>query len=480
VYWLGDWTVKRGLLVAAAVALVIVLAAGTGLVLSLRHGSNSVQLPAATAQVTVAVSPPLHDVQVLSRTYQLTPSGPLAHPQLVTLPLSRPAPAGWVVFAATAESGRGPWGYLPARLSRDRRSVTFATTHHSVFTVIGFDLAKLIRMFESGFLDGLDGNATTTVAQPSCPDQAEARTGYQIASSSGPAVYWCLGEDSSGQRILRVVNDRRYPMEVQHPGLTVAERPVIDYTQLSSLSHLLSGRDSILAPGGQIGYGVSLPAGYEAGVQTDVDGLGQGLYALQTGVNALLEILTRFGEGGASKSVTAISDALGDAACADALAAGNPGGILPSCFSPAELVDGFGPVGILLAPIVAAGSVVAFFESEWQGLHDILTRQDTYRIVVSRAALLPDHCGAVHQNGTSHSLNVTVTSGSVQCATALAIVNTYINNPPEQGQGSGDFVRIGPWLCDSTPGAVWQSTGHAGDCSSRQGHISIDAPYPGT
>ena len=55
-----------------------------------------------------------------------------------------------------------------------------------------------------------------------------------------------------------------------------------------------------------------------------MDGFGQGLFALQICINALLAILTRFGVGGASKGITALNEALGDAACADAPLAGNP------------------------------------------------------------------------------------------------------------------------------------------------------------
>jgi hypothetical protein len=65
----------------------------------------------------------------------------------------------------------------------------------------------------------------------------------------------------------------------------------------------------------------------------------------------------------------------------------------------------------------------------------------------------------------------------VSCQTATAIVNTYYNHPPEPPSGSGAFVQIGEWLCDSTSGAVYQQTGHAGDCNGSQGdHISIDKP----
>jgi hypothetical protein len=357
--------------------------------------------PARPASTSAAPSPPptavtaavphLRGVQVFSRTYRLSPSGPLTQPQTVRLPLIRPLPSGWAVVVATAETSGGSWRYLPATLSADRRTAIFTTDHHSIFTVIGENVSSLLGFFKTQFLDGLSSGATAEANRPSCADEATARSGYSVQSSTRPTIFWCFGIDSSGQRILRVVNNRLYPLEIQHPGLTVAERPAIDYGSLASLSHLLFEQLSILAPGAQIGYRVSLAPGQSAGAQTAVDGFGQGLFALQTGVNALLAILTRFGAGGASKGVGAMNNALGTTACADAMFAGNPGSVLASCLSPKQMAEDFGTAGVLLAPLAAAGGLADFFASEFQGLHDILTGTDTYQVIVRRTDLQNQH-----------------------------------------------------------------------------------------
>ncbi len=334
-----------------------------------------------------SAGPGLPGVRALSRTYRLTPSGSLARPQKVRLPLNYRVPAGWAIVVATAETARGPWTYLPAKLGPDRNTAIFTTTHHSFFTVIGENLANMLRFFKKEFLDGLSSGVTATASRPSCGDQAAARSGYTIKSSSGPTVYWCFGLKASGARILRVVNDRPYPLEVEHAGLAVAEKPSIDYSSLASLSHAISRSLSILAPGAQIGYSLSLAPGRLADVQTQLDGFGQSLFALQTGINAMLAILTRFGAGGASKGVTVLNDALGDEACGNALFAGNPGSILASCLSPKEMFGYFGPAGFLLAPLAAAGGITEFFVSEFQSLHDIFTSEDEYQILVRQAAV---------------------------------------------------------------------------------------------
>lgn len=88
--------------------------------------------PSARTAAVSRASPHLRHVEVFSRTYQLFPSSPLVHLQTVRLPLTRRVPPGWAVVVATAETGCGPWTYLAARLSADRRTATFPTVHHSV------------------------------------------------------------------------------------------------------------------------------------------------------------------------------------------------------------------------------------------------------------------------------------------------------------------------------------------------------------
>jgi len=376
---------RRGVALLAAVVMAAAILAGCA------HGSSASLSSAGgssrASAATTAAAPQLSGVEILSRSYSLTPSGSLPHPQTVRLPLTRAVPPGWAVVVATEETKQGPWSYLPATLSANRRTAIFTTTHHSIFTVIGENLSALLAFFKTEFLDGLSSGATASASPPVCSGKTAARTGYEVQyDSSGPTVYWCFGTDPAGQRILLMVNNRLYPLEIRHPGLSVAQQPTIDYGALASLSHLISGQESILAPGAQIGYLVDLPPGQTAGAQTAEDGFGESLFALQTGIDSLLAILTRFGAGGAAKSITIMNTALGDVACADAAYGGNPGAILASCLSPKDMADYFGTVGVLLAPLAAAGGLAAFFASEFQSLHDTLTGEDQYTILFKNEA----------------------------------------------------------------------------------------------
>jgi len=372
-------------LTALSIVVLVTATALTGCGSSGAHHERA----AYTATRAAPAAPALRGALPLSRTYQLSPSGPLKRPQTVMLPLTRRVPSGWAVVVAAAQSPGGPWTYLPARLSASRRSALFTTSHHSLFTILGEDVRELAKVFRHDFLDELDSGATASAARPSCSGQSAAEDKYSIQSSPGPTIYRCLGTDASGQPVLRIVDNRRYPIELAHPGLTETEHPHIDLMSLASVSHFLSGRESVLAPGEQIGYRVDIAPGREAIAQTQLDGFGESLFALQTGIDTLLAILTRFGAGGAAKPITVLNKALGDVSCADALGSGNPGSILASCFSPKDLIGDFGTAGWLLAPIAAAGAVTSFFVSEFQSLHDVWTNRDRYTIIVRRLATPP-------------------------------------------------------------------------------------------
>jgi hypothetical protein len=382
---------------------------------------------------------------------------------------------------ATAETSGGPWSYLPATLSADRRTAIFTTTHHSVFTVIGENVSSLLAFFKAQFLDGLSSGATAQAARPSCAD-GSAGANYNVQSSSGSTVFWCFGTDSSGQPILRVVNNRLYPLEIQHPGLAVAERPAIDYGSLASLSHLLSGQLSILAPGAQIGYRVNLAPGQAAGAQTAADGFGQSLFALQTGVNALLAILTRFGAGGASKGVTAMNDALGNAACADAMYAGNPGSILASCLSPKDMAEDFGTVGVLLAPLAAAGGLADFFASEFQGLHDILTSDDHYTIIVRRPASVPvlgQPAGDfTHGQGFGEARPATVFNGGDPTGLVTDITWSSWGGSTATGPGTNDYVGPNQFVATGTQEPVTITAFDLGTCDGKLMYQAVEWYFP--
>jgi len=340
-------------------------------------------LPAHAEVSNSAVKPPA-GLPALSRTVELRPSGPLKSPATVDLTLTAPAPRGEAVVVATSESAAGPWTYLSAKLAADRRSVRFITTHFSFFSALGIDVDAAFAAFKVDF-NGFDSGATMTVDKPTCTGEDSALSGgYAIRSSSTDAVYKCFGMRGAN-RVLTITDNRRYPMEVAHPNLSVAVPGSIDWAQLSSLSHLGSGNFTIIAPGDSVTYQVNVPSLGVGGIETQSDGVGQSLYALQTGVTTLIDILTRFGAGSGSNAVNAFSTLLGITSCADAMGK-DLGTIVSGCLSPDDLVKAFGTKALLIAPVMALGGLVAFFHSEANVIVDVLNNHDDYKILISRDA----------------------------------------------------------------------------------------------
>lgn len=330
-----------------------------------------------------AAAAPGKGIAFASHVYSLGPSGALPQSAHVTIRLDRAFPAGTPVIIATRESASAPWTYLPGTLSTDGHSASFTTTHFSLFGVVWIDLKDAVAAFKTDFVDGIDGGATQTVSRPSCASESTARQdGYNIISSSTDTVYWCFGVEN-GHRVLKMVDHRRYPLEVAHPNMSTLSNDY-DHSALSALSHLGSGGYAILAPGGTATFNADLSPGGTEGVSTMMDGLGQSLYALQTGVETLLEILTRFGAGSGTSAIDAVDKLLGIRSCADAVSSGSSGELISGCFSAKDILDAFGVTGLLLAPIMAAGPIIAFFHSEYNALIDQFNGHDKYTVTVAR------------------------------------------------------------------------------------------------
>jgi hypothetical protein len=328
-------------------------------------------------------------VTALSATYQLTPSGQLAVPTNVTLPLSRPAPTGDEILVATKEKASDPWSYLPGRLTADRRSVTFQTNHFSIFGDIGISVAALASAFKTKFLDVIDSGMSASFQQPSCTGEATARSdGFSIASTSGSQVYWCFGMSGS-QRILKFVNNSQYPMELAHPDMSVSSQGGLQGAA-SSIQNLLNsygGSYAIVHPGDQVTFNVNVPVNTIGGVQTAADMFGEDLYALDVGLSTLAYIVTDFGLAELKGGVELLDTVVGVGTCESALNQG-PSAVLTGCFDAKELALVFGDVlGVVLSLVVAYTSVVQFFRSEVDVARDLLTGKDHYTIAITRKAV---------------------------------------------------------------------------------------------
>ncbi len=337
--------------------------------------------------------PPGAGVDVVSRLYELGPAGDLGGRATISIELERELDPDVPVVVATRASGEEPWTYLPATLADDRRHASFETTHFSQFAVLGLDLDALVDEFQKVFLDGVTSGLTAdAVKPPRCKGEAEARgDGFEVTAKGEGTLAWCFGVEG-GRRVLKATNQRSFPLTVEHPNMAVIDNQAPEPLALANISRFTSGSNFILAPRGTAILNADLDPGGSEGISTDVDALGQTYYAVETGARALGSILSRFG---ARPNQRAFDSIFTGAECGAALAR-SWGDALGACLSPKTIVEAFGPAGWILAPVLVAAPLVAFFKSQgealvsqWESLWTGDRGSDDYEIVITRGAAVP-------------------------------------------------------------------------------------------
>jgi hypothetical protein len=196
----------------------------------------SVPAGAVTGSGTLTAAPvtapaPAAPTTLVGSSYELKITGArLTGNATVTLPTpSAPSapgagaaavPAGDVTVLAFYDTTLRRWQPVASRYDSVRHTVTAVTPHLSwwgVLRLAGSDLAGIANRALSGFL------GVSNAAQPSCPGESDLRSsGVKVASDSGGLLKWCAGT-SGGKSVIRVSNNRNYPLQVLYPaGWTAA------------------------------------------------------------------------------------------------------------------------------------------------------------------------------------------------------------------------------------------------------------------
>jgi hypothetical protein len=435
----------------------------------------------ATVADSGPVLPPSTLLTDLSDSYSLTPSGPLTHAATVTIPLPAPVPAGTAVIAATRETSTQPWSYLSATLDASRTAATFTTTHFSVFSIFGYDLKKLLTVFKTDFIDGLDDDATQTgITAPVCTNTAAAAgDGFHLTHSATDTIDWCLELDSTGHRTLQVSDNRPYPVEVAHTNMAVIRDP-FDPFVLSSLSHFGSGKLTIVAPGDTATFNADLSPGGSESISTSMDSFGQSLYALQTGLSTLVAILTKFGAGSPSKAVTAASNILGAQSCADALGKGS-GALLAGCFDPTQLIEALGSAAVLLAPLMIFGPLISFFHSEFNATVDQFTSHDEFTLAITRTEIPVLGSTAYRASATGYGLVEPPVIDNAGDGTSHVDAITWSNwgQPTATGHGTASYAAPGQTLAYATPNPATVVATDLGECAGVWAYRQLEWYFPG-
>ena len=347
-------------------------------------GAAPAAAPTLKASTAVAVERPFPRLRAAGPVLRITASSQPRRPVEIALPLERPPSADELPIVAVASSARGPWEPLPAELRAGGRALVFKAPHFSFFTSLFLPVADLLREAKEQ-IDGLTSGALAEAKAPSCPDEQAARTEGWKATGKGPGtVKWCFGR-RDGRRIVKIVNARRYPLSIAHPGAKTIASPRQGVFDLSKLSAKVSPGLTLLPPRESVTYAVESTATF----RIEADGLAQSLYQLQFGAELALTFWTRFGtdeEGMLKKLLSAVVDS---GECLNALKSLDNGGtLIKQCFGNAKLLaENLGVKGALLAAVMTVGSVVEFFHSEFNALGDEMNGRTRYSLRIEQTVL---------------------------------------------------------------------------------------------
>ena len=103
------------------------------------------------------------------------------------------------------------------------------------------------------------------------------------------------------------------------------------------------------------------------------------------------------------------------------------------------------------------------------------TVEDEPTVEVEVAAGGPQTCGTV-TSVVGQQVTVEIVVGDVACAFAENLLDTYYNDPPSPPEGSGGYLVIGDWECNSSSS---QEPGRASTCHGPDDGLVVAVPAGG-
>jgi len=231
--------------------------------------------------------------------------------------------------------------------------------------------------------------------------------GYSAAGSGADSVLWCLDFDGT-KGVLRLVNNRRYPLLVSPHGLDVAQRDqggTFAQDIARRLSKQTNEQATVIYPRDEAAFGAELPLGRDVDLEVTVGQQAQLLSSLDVGLKVWFAIVTKFGASDdPTLELKAMDRLLTSNACINSK---NTGKMIANCLSAKRIIDAVGGVwGVILAPIVTVAGVVDYFHGAVNGFMDQFDGRTYAHVVMKRTAPpFSTFVGAWHVHGAQLTVN---------------------------------------------------------------------------
>jgi hypothetical protein len=379
-----------------------------------------------------------------SETVSITPSGPLTKEAVVKLALNKPPRPGQAVAVLTSESPTGPWEYLPGTVINGGRYVQTTVHHLSFFSTMLIDVQAVINDLKGAFNEFTD-NAFSNASQPSCDNNSAAtQDGYSVSvSNKGNTVLGCFGIEN-GQRVLKVVNNRRYPLLVAHSLPVVGGSSSGDVFQESS--SLLNLGDALIYPQDEVDFGATFQPGQSGMVAGDYAPVANYMYALSAGIDAWETIVTR---GGTTENPSRVMDAVDEDltidSCRAAAMSGDIQSVQGACMSSDVIGQLFGTFwGIVAGLVQNVSTFYGWVHSVLNAFVDSIDGRATFEVKVVRAASSPtDTLSSYLGYWAAHDAQLCVGSLLPVDGPGSQITTT----PPCDGSTNWGWTSV--WGCDA-------------------------------
>lgn len=309
------------------------------------------------------------------------PSGQLEAPMTIVLPLPRQVTDADTLVVLTQSEGQ-PWRALPYEML-DGQHVKVVVGHLSLFTVFSAFKDKLLANLKDA-VDAASGGTFTSAEKPECADKAKFNAdGYAISSrTSRDTVFWCYGFQGT-DRVIKVVNNRRYPLEITTSG----GLPVIDSGPVPfSLAEIRRLGHTVIMPREMMVFGVNpLDEGAEAKLDTQVSNWSLGYQFIETVGLGLAKYVK-----GASKSEEAYAKLLELMVTAKGCYANfdaadfNMYQVIVDCFDETVLTAAFGATALLVLAVVPAIAAFDLSRAIANATGDRANNRDKYGLTVTR------------------------------------------------------------------------------------------------